>query len=102
MHTVLPRGTKANYRSHEGDLGKMSFAIGGKVTVKMNNGRRLEGYCEIPPGFAGDTRRQEVVEAKYFRETTPVLGPEKTDILRNLIAQLPGTSVRDLLNAFQE
>jgi len=95
-------GTKASYRSHEGDLEKMSFAIGGKVTVKMNNGTRLEGYCEIPAGFAGDTRREEVVEAKYFRETTALLGPEKADNLRNLIAQLPGTSVRDLLTIFQE
>lgn len=93
---------KNNLRSHEGDLAKMEFSIGGHVKVIFKNGEKMEGHCKIPAGFAGDPNRKEVVINKYFREANPVIGEDKSNSLFKLIASLPSISVKKLLQVFNE
>jgi 2-methylcitrate dehydratase PrpD len=96
------RETREAYRSHEGDLKKMSFPLSGRVRIQMKNGEILEEYCKLPPGFAGDPNREQVVEDKYFRETSPVWGSEKAKHVKKMIKDLPDIQIRQLMHAFEK
>lgn len=93
--------TRDNYISHEKDLTKMEFRLSGIVTVELNNGKKIRQHCAIPPGFAGDPNRKEVVKKKYFRETEAVLGGAAINF-HNQVIKLEQIGVRDLLSVFRE
>jgi 2-methylcitrate dehydratase PrpD len=63
--------------SHEGDLSKMIFNLSGRVRIFLKSGKQFESYCKLPPGFANDKERENIIRNKFFRETVPVWGLEK-------------------------
>jgi len=95
------KNSRNAYRSHEGDLRKMSFPLSGRVQVRMRNGKILDAFCRIPPGFAGDPNRKEVVEKKFFRETIPVWGVQKAQYVREMVFILDDIQIRQLTDTLQ-
>jgi len=101
---LLPFSSKTarmNHISHEKDLQKMSFKLSGIVTVALKNGTKIKRQCTIPPGFAGDTNRKEVVRKKYIRETEPILGIAAINILDQL-ANLEQIQLRNFLSVLRK
>ena len=101
---LLPFSSKTarmNHISHEKDLHKMSFKLSGIVTVTLKNGTEIKRQCTIPPGFAGDSNRKEVVRKKYLRESEPVLGIATINILDQL-ANLEQVHLRNFLSVLRK
>lgn len=97
----LSKQKRLAYRSHEGDLKKMIFALSGRVKVTLKNGDYFEGYCHTPPGFAGDPNRYAEGEMKYFRETVPVWGPEKAAQVKDAIMNLENIPTDQLMQTLE-
>jgi 2-methylcitrate dehydratase PrpD len=75
-----------------GDLRRLSFRMGSRVTVFLNNGERLSAERIIPTGMAGDPNRKEVVRDKLIAEGERVIGRETCEHLWAAVTGLPGTS----------
>lgn len=60
------------------DLSTFEMSFGATVTVVLDDGRRLECAQAVPLGAAGRARSEteKVVEAKFARETSALLGEE--------------------------
>lgn len=78
--------------SHEGDLRMMEFNLSGRVEVVLKNGRKIESYCKLPPGFTNDDRREKIIRDKFIRETVPVWGEQKAKKIEKIIMDI------DLMN----
>lgn len=70
-------------RSAESDLAQLQFKVGAELQLILLNGETITHHCPIPKGFAGDSQREISVKEKYFRETIPVLGQQKSQELWN-------------------
>jgi hypothetical protein len=57
-----------------GDLRRLSWRMGGRVTVRLDGGRVLSAERIIPTGMAGDPNRIAVVREKLLEETRGRLG----------------------------
>jgi len=97
----LSKAKRDQYVSHESNLDQMSFKLSGIVTVVTGEGERLIYHCSVPPGFAGDPNRNDVVRLKYFRETEPVLKGSENQIFNQLI-DLDNIRIRDFLSPFRK
>jgi hypothetical protein len=75
-----------------GDLRRLSFRMGSRVTVFMKNGKRLSAERIIPTGMAGDPGRREVVREKLIAEGERIIGHEKCKRLWETITALPDAS----------
>jgi len=78
-----------------GDLRKLSFRMGARVTVVQRNGRQLTAERIIPTGMAGDPNRAAVVEEKFSAECDPVIGPVRRRRIWKAIQSLPNSTVMD-------
>ena len=76
-----------NY-SHEGDFGKMEFSLSGRVEITFKDGKTISETCNLPPGFANDPEREEVIQNKFLREATPVWGEDKSKRIMDLILNI--------------
>lgn len=74
-----------------GDLRKLSFRMGSRVTVFMNNGDKFSAERIIPTGMAGDPNRKAVVYEKLIVEGERILGRKTCEQLWEAIRGLPGT-----------
>lgn len=59
-----------------GDLRKLSYRMGGRVTVTLQSGRRITAERIIPSGMAGDPGRAQVVRDKLATEGREVMGAQ--------------------------
>jgi 2-methylcitrate dehydratase PrpD len=73
-----------NY-SHESDLGRMEIRLSGRVEITLKDGKTISETCNLPPGFANDPEREEVIKNKFLREATPVWGIDKSKRIMDLI-----------------
>jgi 2-methylcitrate dehydratase PrpD len=80
-----------------GDLRRMSWRMGSRVTVALQDGRVLSEERILPSGMAGDPRRKEVVQEKLVAEGAAILGQEKCLRLWDAIAGLPGTAPASII-----
>ncbi len=80
-----------------GDLRRLSFRMGARVTIWLADGRRITEERVIPSGMAGDPDRATVVQEKFHTECAPVLGSERTRLAWQAIAAMPQTGISDLL-----
>jgi 2-methylcitrate dehydratase PrpD len=64
------------------------------VTIRLRDGRALEGRCEVMKGEPANPHRPEDVERKFFDLTTPVWGAERSRRLYDALLDLE--SVRDM------
>lgn len=75
-----------------GDLRRLSFRMGSRVTVVMKDGATLVAERLVPTGMAGDPDRREVVREKLVAEGERVLDRKSCLELWDAIAGLPATS----------
>jgi 2-methylcitrate dehydratase PrpD len=87
-----PRSGKTEEYRPLGDLRKLSFRMGSRVTVFMKNGKRLSAERIIPTGMAGDPNRMDVVREKLIVEGERIIGHEKCRRLWETITALPVVS----------
>ncbi|HUO65101.1 MAG TPA: MmgE/PrpD family protein, partial [Terriglobales bacterium] len=73
-HAARALGRRDAGRGPLGDLRRLSFRMGARVTVVLRGGRRLVAERVVPTGMAGDPRRAEVVREKLMAEGAPVIG----------------------------
>jgi len=71
-----------------GDLRKLSFRLGSRVTMTLANGRVVSAERVLPTGMANDPDRGVVVHEKLLAEGTPVLGAGRCETLWNCIMML--------------
>jgi hypothetical protein len=64
-----------------GDLRKLSFRMGARLSVTMKSGRKLTAERIIPTGMAGDPDRRGMVHEKLLAEGEPVLGSRQCELL---------------------
>jgi 2-methylcitrate dehydratase PrpD len=76
-----------------GDLRRLAFCMGGRVTVVLRGGKTLVAERVIPTGMAGDPDRAKMVWEKLAVETTAVLGAERSSALIDAITGLEATRV---------
>jgi len=81
-----------------GDLRKLSFRMGSRVTVFMKNGKRLSAERIIPTGMAGDPNRRDVVREKLIVEGERILGRGKCERLWETITALPTSSPDQIID----
>ena len=74
-----------------GDLRRLSWRMGGRVTVTLQDGRRISAERVLPTGMAGDPARRDVVQEKLLAEGSLVLGPDRCAALWSAIMTLEGT-----------
>jgi hypothetical protein len=74
-----------------GDLRKLSWRMGSRVTVSLNDGRALLAERIIPTGMAGDPNRRDVVREKLLAEGECILGRETCLVLWDAVCGLPET-----------
>jgi 2-methylcitrate dehydratase PrpD len=74
-----------------GDLRRLSWRMGSRVTVVLNNGKTLSAERILPSGMAGDPNRREVVREKLVAEGEPILGREACERLWEAVTGLPDT-----------
>ena len=72
---------RTRYRSREYDLSRLAMRLAGRVQIFLRDGRILVDECRIPPGFAGDTDREQRMRDKFRREGGAVLGPRADIVL---------------------
>jgi len=82
--------------SHEGDLSKMEFNLSGRVEIIFKDGRKIAETCKLPPGFANDPERGNVVQNKYIREAIPVWGEAKSMKIMGMILNIEKYTVAQL------
>lgn len=70
------------------------------VTIRLRDGRALEGRCEVMKGEPANPHRPEDVERKFFDLTTPVWGAERSRRLYDGLLSLE--SVPDMAEFGQE
>jgi 2-methylcitrate dehydratase PrpD len=75
-----------------GDLRKLSFRMGARVTVTLRGGRRLTAERIVPSGMAGDPDRGGMVREKLRVEGAPVIGGARCDRLWDAIERLETSS----------
>ena len=75
----------------------MIFNLSGRVEVVLRNGEKIENYCKLPPGFAGDTERENITINKFIREAVPVWGQEKSKRVEKIVMDLDKHSSSDLI-----
>ncbi len=80
-----------------GDLSKLSWRMGGRVTVALHDGRRLSAEQVIPPGMAGDPDRHAVVHEKLLVEAGPYLTEQRADRLWHTIREIEVTTALELI-----
>ena len=83
--------------SHEGDLSKMIFNLSGRVEVVLKNRKKIDSYCKLPPGFANDKERENIIKNKFMRESKPVWGEAKAKRVENIIMSIDKHKGSDLL-----
>jgi hypothetical protein len=76
-----------------GDLRRLAFCMGGRVTVVLRGGKTLVAERVIPTGMAGDPDRAKVVWEKLTVEATAVLGAERAASLREAITRIEAAPV---------
>jgi hypothetical protein len=74
-----------------GDLRRLSWRMGSRVTVVLKKGQTLSAERILPSGMAGDPNRREVVREKLIAEGEPILGREACDRLWEAVTGLPDT-----------
>jgi 2-methylcitrate dehydratase PrpD len=82
-----------------GDLRRLSFRMGARVTVVQRDGRRLVAERIIPTGMAGDPDRAAVVKEKFSAECDSVIGPVRRQQVWKAIQSLSTTAVVDVAGA---
>jgi 2-methylcitrate dehydratase PrpD len=82
-----------------GDLRRLSFRMGARVTVIQRDGRRLVAERIIPTGMAGAPDRAAVVKEKFSAECDPVIGPVRRQQVWEAIQSLPTADVADVAGA---
>jgi len=80
-----------------GDLRRLSFRMGGSVTVTLKGGKTLSAERIIPTGMAGDPNREAVVKEKLLVEGERILGREKCEQLWEVITGLQVNSPIDVI-----
>lgn len=76
----------SDVRSFENDLSKLQFKIGTIAEIRLKNGDKITGTCELPKGFAGDPEKKLRVIEKFKRECYPYYGIEDaTSMLSNIL-----------------
>jgi hypothetical protein len=75
-----------------GDLRRLSWRMGGRVTVTLADGRKLSAERVVPTGMAGDPDRAAVVREKLLTEGAPRLGAERCRRLWETIMALEGAT----------
>ena len=83
-----PSPTAETYRPL-GDLRKLSFRMGSRVTVRLKDGRTESAECLIPTGMAGDPHRKDVVREKLLVEGERAIGRTACERLWDMIMNLP-------------
>jgi len=64
-----------------GDLRKLSFRLGSRVTITLASGHVLSAERVLPTGMANDPGRGAMVHEKLLAEGGPVLGAERCETL---------------------
>jgi 2-methylcitrate dehydratase PrpD len=80
-----------------GDLRRLSFRMGSRVTVFMNDGSKISAERIIPTGMAGDPNRKGVVREKLVAEGERILGRPTCERLWDAITSLPITPPNDII-----
>ena|GEM_PF-1376390 len=80
-----------------GDLRRLSWRMGSRVTVVLGNGRSLSAERILPAGMAGDPNRGGVVREKLVAEGEVVLGRARCLRLWETVAGLPATPPASIL-----
>jgi 2-methylcitrate dehydratase PrpD len=80
-----------------GDLRRMSWRMGSRVTVVLKDGRVLAEERILPSGMAGDPQRREVVREKLMAEGEVILGRERCLRLWDAVTGLPETPPASIL-----
>jgi 2-methylcitrate dehydratase PrpD len=80
-----------------GDLRRLSWRMGSRVTVRLKNGRSLSAERILPSGMAGDPNRGGVVRDKLIAEGEVILGRERCRRLWELVTGLPVTPPASIL-----
>jgi 2-methylcitrate dehydratase PrpD len=75
-----------------GDLRRLSWRMGSRVTVVLKKGKTLTAECIFPSGMAGDPKRRDVVREKLIAEGAHILGRERCESLWEAVTGLPHTS----------
>ena len=100
--SFMKSGDGDKFTCYEKDLSKFSFHQSGKVEVKLKNGQVFESVCKTPPGFAGDTDRENNIRKKFTRELSQVYSPERIQKIIKLVYDLPNTGIRDLASCLNK
>jgi len=80
-----------------GDLRRISWRMGSRVTVVLGNGRTFSAERILPTGMAGDPNRGGVVREKLVAEGEVILGSEKCARLWEAVTGLPATPPASIL-----
>jgi 2-methylcitrate dehydratase PrpD len=80
-----------------GDLRCLSWRMGSRVTVVLENGRSLSAERILPSGMAGDPNRGGVVREKLVAEGEVILGRERCLRLWAAVTELPVTPPASIL-----
>lgn len=89
-------GSDEGYRPL-GDLRRMSWRMGSRVTIVLKDGRVIAEERILPSGMAGDPHRGEVVREKLIAEGEGILGRGRCLRLWDAVAGLPGTPPSSIL-----
>jgi hypothetical protein len=75
----------------------MIFNLSGRVEVVLKNRKKIDSYCKLPPGFANDKERENIIKNKFMRESKPVWGEAKAKRVENIIMSIDKHKGSDLL-----
>lgn len=75
-----------------GDLRRLAFCMGGRVTVVLRGGTTLVAERIVPSGMAGDPDRAAVVQEKLAVEATAVIGAARARALWDAIMSINDAS----------
>ncbi|MCB0534934.1 MAG: MmgE/PrpD family protein [Saprospiraceae bacterium] len=95
-------GDKTQYLSSEGDLRAMTFPLGGRVRILLEDGRELIQSSYIPSGFVGDPDRKEVALEKYRREASTVWTAARTQLIATTVQTMKNLPVREFAQLLQQ
>ena len=104
MISHLQRGSARADQSYRplGDLRRMSWRMGSRVTVVLKDGRVLAEERILPSGMAGDPGRRDVVRENLVAEGEAILGRERCSRLWDAVTGLPGTPPASILELAAE